>query len=317
MGNLLRFVRGEHKSFRFTVEAVGNTVFFVRRENKPDDILSWDGQPIRGFGHTFPERYMSYEDGVEGSASHQRIISYDFCGLKCLVRFEGDGYLADQVGPEHAVEEAVGGRNVESGRRAGLAIPDISTREGGALIPQHAIVDLKTRSIKTRDQVDEIFAAQIARYWIAQIPFFILAFHERGRFSPEDILVQDIRGEVDKWQDNHHGELRKLGVLLKKLIQLARHSVAERKYEVVCSSPQCLEIRRQGGEVNGPLCEDMREIWLGSLDSPPASDAESEASAGAHVSFDGSDDDAAYSDAESLDYTACGLDCGYCGRCKY
>lgn len=132
--------------------------------------------------------------------------------------------------------------------------------------------------------------------------------------------LQDIRGEVDAWQDKHQSELRKLGVLLKMLVQLARHTVAGHKYEVICSSPQCLEIREQCGEVNSPLCVEVRQVWLGVPGSPAASDGGSEAFGGASVEFGGSDDEAAYSDASSdhfKDYTSCDSEYGYCGKCKY
>lgn len=319
LGNLLRFVRGENKPFRFTVEAVGNTVFFIRRENKSDELLNWDGQPIRGYGHTFPDRYTAWQAGVEGSASHQRIISYDFCGLKCLVRFEADGYLGERVDATSNKDEDEVEAERDEEPLALMRLPNITTptQKAGTPIPQSAIFDLKTRTIKRRDQVDEILAEQIARYWVAQIPFFILAFHERGRFSPEDILVQDVRKDVDKWQNKHQSELRKLGVLLEKLVQLARDSVPDHKYEVVCQTPNALEIREQGGKVNGPLCEELRQVWLG---SPAGSDADSEASGGARSESDEPDDEPAYSDADSdrsMDYTACDSECGYCGRCKY
>ena len=192
-----------------------------------------------------------------------------------------------------------------------MHLPNITTP-----ITQSAIFDLKTRTIKRRDQVDEILAEQIARYWVAQIPFFNLAIHERGRFSPGDILVQDARKDVDKWQNKHQSELRKLGVLLEKLVQLARDSVPDHKYEVVCQTPNALEIREQGGKVNGPLCEELRQVWLG---SSAGSDGDSEASGGARSESDEPDDQPAYSDADSdrsVDYTACDSECGYCGRCK-
>ena len=53
MGNLLRFVRSIDKPFRFSVEVVDSTVFFVRKENQPDELI--DG--VRGYGHTFPGRF--------------------------------------------------------------------------------------------------------------------------------------------------------------------------------------------------------------------------------------------------------------------
>jgi hypothetical protein len=48
IGSLLRFLKNHDKPFRFTVEAVGRTVFFVRRENAPDELIAGP----RGFGPT-------------------------------------------------------------------------------------------------------------------------------------------------------------------------------------------------------------------------------------------------------------------------
>jgi hypothetical protein len=48
LGSLLRFLKKDDKLFRFTVEAVGNTVFFVRRENAPHELIAGP----RGFGPT-------------------------------------------------------------------------------------------------------------------------------------------------------------------------------------------------------------------------------------------------------------------------
>src|SRR5437764_7357210 len=93
MGNLLRFVRKIDKPFRFHVEVVGNTVFFIRREISPTELIP----NVRGYGHTFPEAYTTWETDARGSESHQRIVMYTFGGLKCLVRFESDGYLRDLV----------------------------------------------------------------------------------------------------------------------------------------------------------------------------------------------------------------------------
>lgn len=48
LGNLLRFLKNDDKTFRFTVEGVGRTVFFVRRENAPDELIAGP----RGYGPT-------------------------------------------------------------------------------------------------------------------------------------------------------------------------------------------------------------------------------------------------------------------------
>jgi hypothetical protein len=48
IGSLLRFIKNDDKTFRFTVEAVGRTVFFIRRENAPDELIAGP----RGYGPT-------------------------------------------------------------------------------------------------------------------------------------------------------------------------------------------------------------------------------------------------------------------------
>jgi len=87
MGNLLRFAASEAETFTFDFDMVDNTLFLVRRESSP--TLKIPG--IRGYGHTFPEAYTSWTAAVKGSASHQRIVRYDFGTLRCLVRSESDG----------------------------------------------------------------------------------------------------------------------------------------------------------------------------------------------------------------------------------
>jgi hypothetical protein len=98
LGNLLRFSRNVDLSekYRIIVEVVGSMVFFIRRENSPTQKIPG----VRGYGHTFPEAYTTWDKEVQGSESHQRIIKYNFAGLTCLVRFEGDGYHPDMVSNE-------------------------------------------------------------------------------------------------------------------------------------------------------------------------------------------------------------------------
>lgn len=63
---------------------------------------------------------------------------------------------------------------------------------GGNQVPQSAVFDLKTRSIKKMD-VDTI-AEELPRLWISQIPNFILAYHTQGVFN--DIQIHDVRDAV-------------------------------------------------------------------------------------------------------------------------
>lgn len=62
-------------------------------------------------GHTFPKHYTQWPDGTEGFASHQRIISYNFAGLQCLVRFDADGYSSTSWEKEEKEKLRATGRN--------------------------------------------------------------------------------------------------------------------------------------------------------------------------------------------------------------
>jgi hypothetical protein len=333
LGNLLRFLKNDDKTFRFVVETVGRTVFFVRRENAPDELIAGPrgcGPTGHGMlipcsfvrpkltlaGHTFPDRYTRWPNDVGGSTSHQRIISYQFAGLKCLVRFEADGYLEKELGEEHEDDTTSprGDGDDDDKARAKPAIDNVHVRSGGRLIPQHAIFELKTRGAhkKNEDQMID----HLPRMWLAQIPFFILAFHEYGLFTPEDITVSDVRKRVTVWQDENQTLLRRLGVLLEKLVSMAR-DVEVGRYEVCLRQQGILEIREPGGTTFSPLPSPLTWVWADDEGSDTASN-----SSGVFVGAETSDADvAAHSDADDddfpEDFTACSDTCNYCGRCSY
>lgn len=72
IGNLLRFCRSLETKFSFDVEIVSSTVFFIRRENSPTELIPY----VYGYGHTFADEYTTWDSCAAGSTSHQRIIQY-------------------------------------------------------------------------------------------------------------------------------------------------------------------------------------------------------------------------------------------------
>jgi hypothetical protein len=227
------------------------------------------------------------------------------------VRFEADGYLEKELHQEHEQDP----READDDQaQATLSIDNINTRSGGRLIPQHAIFELKTRGAhkKGEDQM----ADHLPRMWTAQIPFFILAFHEYGLFKPDNISVRDVRGDVASWQDENQKLLQRFSASLQKLVTMARDP-AIGKYEVYLQQPGVLEIRKQGGTVSSPLPSPLTWIWADQDDSDSGSSSRS--------AFDGAEasdaDVAAHSDDDDdefvEDFTACSDACGYCGRCSY
>lgn len=261
-------------------------------------------------GHTFPERYTRWQNDVAGSASHQRIISYDFAVLRCLVRSEADGYLAHELEEEEEGTRSKkrNAKDEDDIRAETFAVDNVQVRRGGRMIPQHAIFELKARGFHKKDE--DHLADNLPRCWLAQTPFFVLALHERGLFKPENNSIQDVRPDVAQWENSNKELLSLLANLLRKLVALARDDDFG-KYEVCLRQPGSLEIRKQGGTISSPLRDLM--IWT-------ASEISSDTDAG-NGAEDSESDTAAYSDEaeedDRVDYTACTDSCGYCGRCFY
>ncbi|KAL9125847.1 MAG: hypothetical protein Q9217_005012 [Psora testacea] len=328
LGNLLRFVRKVDKPFRILVETVGGTVFFVRRENSPTELL----HDVRGFGHTFPEAYTTWEADVKGSESHQRVVRYAFGGLNCLVRFGADGYYKDLVSegsefgraPEPAQTDSAD--SVDNMLASALGNSTVATypsahnkpltiRQGGQRIPQAAIFDLKTRSSRKKDQ--DTLSEELPRLWLAQIPNFILAYHVSGVFK--DIQTRNVRQEVQDWESENRTTLRRFAVLIQKIVAFARGR-SDGRLELRCGEVDVLELREQREEMGHTLPAAVERRWV--FGKSNASECHSEGSGGpdSRNTSDSEYEDASidWDELYKKDFTACSAeDCGYCGHCTY
>ena len=323
LGSLLRFVRRVDKPFRFFVEAVGNTVFFTRHENSPTQLIAG----VKGYGHTFPETYTTWDADVKGSVSCQRLLRYEFAGLDCILRFECDGYLRSKVPGQVNVPPAASGQHtgqVSSSLAGGENHEgSLQINKAGQKIPQEAVFDLKTRAGWKKDS--NVLEDELPRYWVAQIPNFILARHDYGVF--DDINVRHIRDDVEKWQGENQKDLRCLGWLLREIISTTKMR-KDKKLEVRCKGLDALELREQDTDEHDVLSPELKLRWMedepsegkrpesddtstGSEAFQAAESAFSDDGKGLGLGFDSDED-------SDKDYTACSADgCGYCGHCSY
>ncbi|KAM0185958.1 hypothetical protein ACHAPI_011959 [Fusarium lateritium] len=308
IGNLLRFARGADldRSFRILVEKVGDTVHLIRRENSPQEKI----EGVRGFGHTFPEAYTTWDSGVKRSKSHQRILAYQFGGLDLMVRFEGDGYIRSSS-PQNSRKTEKGDaltqiQNLGITESPSDGTGNLQVVDGGESIPQSSAFDLKTRSVMARGK--DHLGEQLPRLWIAQITQFLLAYHERGLFRNENIEIKNIKADVDEWQELNQPSLKRLATLLRLIIDKV-HASKDGKLEIVWSNGGSLEIRKQLPDAGNALSEPVKKQWEAWLDSTKE-EVDSEDSGRWEKYM------AALSDEES-DYTACDAECGYCGKCIY
>lgn len=172
-----------------------------------------------------------WERDVKGSSSHQRIIKYDFAGLKCFVRSESDGYLTELSGVDETAVSDTENKSTDilddeqlSSFSVGLGAvsdnPELMIKEAGRPIPQQAIFDLKTRA-KKRDHIISVDDF-LHRLWVNQTPNFILAFHTYGTFEQSDIHIIDVTEKTKKWEAENAYLLSKLGGLIQKLVKVAK-----------------------------------------------------------------------------------------------
>ena len=318
LGNLLRFVRGDDKPFKLLLEAVGGTVFFERKENSPREVIP----DVRGFGHTFPEAYTSWDPDAKGSVSHQRILSYKFAGFHCIVRSGVDGYLRgdnsmrsnERVQPAARASATAYDDLSFTLAPSRLAAPTLEAGNslavvaGGALVPQDSLLEMKTRSFRKKNQ--DTVTEELSRLWLAQISNFVLAYHEAGLFN--DVRQIDVSQRVKQWETDQQSILRMFSVLLHEIVVLARTTNADR-LELQWRESGILEVREAALEVGHTLSTSTEARWrdhaedTSSDDDGPLEAAHEEH----HVSYS--------EDEESeQDFTACSAeDCGYCGHCSY
>ncbi|KZL78501.1 geranylgeranyl pyrophosphate synthetase [Colletotrichum tofieldiae] len=314
IGNLLRFVRGDERPFRLLVEVVGGAVHLIRRENSPTETIP----SVRGFGHTFPEAYTTWDASVRGSASHQRVLRYDFGGLSCLVRHEGDGYLNDKLGSTSnearpvmaengsvdALIEALGAGDMSS--KAPRHSSQLRLQSGGFQVPQSAVFELKTRSMLRKGK--DFLAEELPRLWVAQVPNFVLAYHERGTFTEIDVM--DVSEKVKTWETTMNRELSQLAALLHRIVGLA-HASQHGRLEISRQALSTLDVREQCPGLSPAFSVDVMarwEDWLASDFKGGVNDADDKEK--------DEEDEFSWS-VDDGNYTACSEKCSYCGKCTY
>ncbi|KAJ2987552.1 hypothetical protein NUW58_g4444 [Xylaria curta] len=300
LGDIMRFVRSIDSTFRFDVEMVGNTLFFVR--NCKNDVIP----NVRGYGHSFLNAFTSSAPNSGTAKSHQRVVSYDFSDLKCLVRFECDGYLTSSDGLGAVVTEPQFNPSTSPS-------DSIDVQEAGMIVAQDLVLEIKTKSqaiggIQKSDH--------LPRLWVRQIPYFVSAYHNRGTF--QDVRVEDMRKDTADWETQHQYDLKRFASTLRRMIsevKQARHL----NLEVYREGTGPLQLRERTGTLRQALPSAWKDRWaVGSgpsyerLTSGNDSDEDGETYPSTRLSSDGSDD---LADDFSLDYTACSPECGYCGHC--
>ncbi|RYC54853.1 hypothetical protein CHU98_g11354 [Xylaria longipes] len=299
LGDILRFARSIDSTFRFDAEMIGNTLFLIR--NCKSDVIP----DVRGYGHSFMSAFTSGNPDSGKTKSHQRVVSYNFGSLRCLVRFECDGYLASYDGNETIVTEP-------QFNLSPLPSSSIATEKSGVKVPQDLIFDIKTKS-RTWGEIQK--SENIPRLWLRQIPNFITAYHNRGTF--QDVQVSNVRKDLVDWETQHQDELKRFAAVLRQLITEMKRA-SHLKLEIYREGTGPLQLRERGEATGQALPNSWRDRWA-AMPQPSSEsstnrddiDEDSDTYPLTRASSEGSDSSAA---DFAFDYTACTTDCGYCGQ---
>ncbi|KAG6045425.1 hypothetical protein E4U39_002395 [Claviceps sp. Clav50 group G5] len=327
-------------SFRILVEVVGPVIHLVRRQESPLETIP----DIRGYGHSFPDSYTTWDSEVRGSSSHQRIINYQLGGLGIFCLFEGDGYLpTDWSCPTESAPKKTNGRvstsltddeafsclsvssprppNADEASACDGGEPELKIFTAGHLKPQDSIFELKTRSNNRQHVQDAVMKYQLARLWLRQVPNFILAYHDNGLFT--DIRVMDVRNEVSEWEKKESATIRKFVALLRQIVDIARSGLASGcRMELTCEKgANILCVRDQEPDLPQFLSQDTLQRWETWLDEDDTSHLYSDDHESSYLMSEDRDSDSDYDrdycDSGPHDYAACNKECAYCGRCMY
>ncbi len=259
LGNILRCAGGQPRAFRFDVDVVGDTAFFVRRERSPTELI----EDLQGYGHTFPEAYTTWDAEVWNSCSHQRIIKYDFGGLQVLIRTETDGYLRQSAHTRasdtaHATRksslEAALGNIAISRADPSSTNMKLEIRMSGIVVPQEEIFDIKTRASYKPYDMEEI----LPRLWANQTPNFLIAYHQFGLFDKP--VVTPVTNDILKWQMDNSSLLARFHALIKRIVDVVRDS-DHHQFEISWDGEGPLRVTKQIGDGRSALPSDLLRLW--------------------------------------------------------
>ncbi|RDW66352.1 hypothetical protein BP6252_09987 [Coleophoma cylindrospora] len=250
LGNLVRFSRSIAQPFRFDVDVIEDTVFFVRRGSSPTELIT----DLRGYGHTFPEAYTTWDMGVRNSCSHQRIIQYELGGLKFLVRTETDAYIRPSDGDSSylpSVESTTVDGLVETMAPKPVAQNEqLQILEAGTPVLQDQIFDIKTRSEWNLYNMDDI----LPRLWVSQTSKFLLAYHKFGKFNKPQ--VKDVKEEVLAWEKDNSNSVARFHATISHILNLMRDTKTQ-QCEISWDGKGPLQITAQLGEARRALPVDL------------------------------------------------------------
>ncbi|KAH6873603.1 hypothetical protein B0T10DRAFT_416376 [Thelonectria olida] len=210
------------ETFAMGIEVTRKTAIFCREEPATTRFIG--PHEFRGYGHEFEKAYTTSQ--IRGSTGNHGIISYQFGGLKFIVRHEIDAYVAADTtsfSSNKAEDDPLSGImgtlslfSASNPLEATSTTSKLIVKEEGRMVPLESVLEIKTRTSNKPLQIQEV-APQL---WVSQTSKLVRAYHNRGRF--QEPIVEDVGAHIKKWEELNQRDLKRLAALIGKIITVVK-----------------------------------------------------------------------------------------------
>ncbi|KAJ3573991.1 hypothetical protein NP233_g2061 [Leucocoprinus birnbaumii] len=248
---LLRWIiGGEVKDFRIDAQLAGEkTVLLSRWEKRTRE--NFNG---RTYGFQFEKASTAAASGCKEGCGHHRIITYDFNGLKMVVRYEVDACMPQprtrlarksEASTLDSLADAMSNMNLTTtvAPFSSNTMPALNIINAGTNVPQAATIELTTIAVYRREKFnwDEAYP----QLFLSQTSHHFLAVHNRGQFISVEKrkLVSD--PEFEKIHKSMKPALKKLRKILEIIQQVAVKHGTGGRLTFVCSDGELAVYQRR------------------------------------------------------------------------
>ncbi|BAE59664.1 unnamed protein product [Aspergillus oryzae RIB40] len=183
---------------------------------------------------------------VRNSLTHNRIIRYMFGDVKIIMRYEVDGC----TGSDKDIRTAMPISEVQR------TPTGYTVLKCGQLVSPSRIIEIKTGAAGK----NLVISKNTEQLWFSQTPFLCAGhYDEVGNFTSITKKNHLKLGTLQKWENSHQEQLKKLATLLRVIVELAK-AAAWKKFALV-SSENTLKVFGLTNQNDKGLPVDLHSMW--------------------------------------------------------
>ena len=242
MRQLLDFAAGRNVGqLRLDINIVNNTLIVRRKMRTTCEWSKGQNSAQAGYGHNFERYFTRPQPKVGITSGHHRAIRYNLGSLNCVVMFEADACVGDDVRPK-------GRPPIKSGAAAATSTTiypngsnSIWTKDLAVMTVGQPTDPTAVAELKSVGKPLAFTASFMQQLWLGRTTHLIIGTHENGTFNRTE--RRDVGDRFADWEVKHQDELRKLT----RLLHMLRVIVVAQRADTAVSSYVALT-----GDENAP-----------------------------------------------------------------